>query len=451
MKSTRIHPKTLLIALGLSWALGTLAQTPLTLGAAMDYAMTNHAEVQRAALEIQKGRELVRESVATGLPQVGVQAQMVYNPSLRTSLVPAEFFGGKPGEFQSIQFGTSWNGASSIYLDQMLFNKTWLLGVRASYAVTDFYQLLYDKSKEDVAYEVAKLYYQALFARSQRGLLEANLEQVEGLLNTITRQREQGFATQIDVERLQVQRFNLQTELNNLELQIGQIDQALKFAMNMPLDAEIILADTLSEAPFDNVSMVQAQPSYTQKTDLTVLKQQMKLYDLDERRWQAGYFPSLSFFATYNYEWQANKLDDFGNGRYWSDFSQIGVRLVAPIFDGFYKDSKRQTALLNKQQVGLQYDRALKGLQLQHQTAMSTLRTQQNRLQSLRENIALAQKVYDVAKQRYQQGLGNIVEVLEAETSLRSAQANYLGVLAQLKMAEIDLLHANGKLIELAR
>jgi len=451
MYPTKNHPTFLLLLLAWVVMVPTFGQTPLDLKTAMQYAMTNHAEVQRAALEVEKGRELVRESIATGLPQVGVNAQMVYNPSLRTSLVPAEFFGGPAGQFQSIKFGTNWNGSSSIYLNQMLFSKTWLMGVRASYAVNDFYKLMLDKTKEDVAYEVAKMYYQVQLSRAQKGILEANLEQVKGLYKTISKQFEQGLATKTDVERLQVQQFNLETELKNLDLYIRQAEQALKFAMNMPLDTEIIMTDSISEQHLDEVDQLMLQPAFAQKTDLMVLKQQMKLYDLDERRWQAGYFPSLSFFANYNYEWQANSLNDFGTGQNWSNFSQIGVRLQAPIFDGFYKDSKRQTAMLNKRQVGIQLDHALAGLQLQHENAITTLRAQQNTLQSLRENIRVAEDVYDIAQKRYQQGIGNIVELLDAESSLRSAQANYLTVLAQLKLAEIDLLNANGKLTQLGR
>ena len=451
MSPIRICP--LLFTLSITWVLlvPAFGQTPLDLKTAMQYAMTHHSEVQRAALEVEKGRELVRESIATGLPQVGVHAQMVYNPSLRTSLIPAEFFGGPAGQFQSVKFGTNWNGSSSIYLDQMLFSKTWLMGLRASYAVNDFYKLLLDKTKEDVAYEVAKLYYQVQLSRAQKGILEANLEQVAGLYNTLSKQYEQGMATRTDKERLQVQKFNLETELKNLDLYLSQAEQALKFAMNMPLETEIALTDSINEEHLDAVDRLMAHPAFAQKTDLMVLKQQMKLYDLDERRWQAGYFPTLSFFANYNYEWQANSLDEFGTGQNWSNFSQLGVRLQAPIFDGFYKDSKRQTAMLNKRQVGLQLDHVLAGLQLQHQTALSTLKAHQNTLESLRENIRVAEDVYAVAQKRYRQGIGNIVELLDAESSLRSAQANYLTVLAQLKLAEIDLLHANGQLIQLGR
>lgn len=450
MYPTKNHP---LFYLLLFWIVQgpIIGQTPLNLKTALQYAITHHAEVQRAALEVEKGRELVRESISMGLPQVGVQAQMIYNPDLRTSLIPAELFGGPAGQFQPVKFGTNWNGSSILYLDQMLFSKTWLMGVRASYAVNDFYKLLLDKTKEDVAYEVAKLYYQVQLSRARKGILEANLRQVSGLYTTIAKQHEQGLATKTDVQRLQVQQFNLETELKNLELFIEQAERALKFAMNMPLETEILLTDTITENPLGPVNQLLIQPTYAQKTDLLVLQQQMKLYDLDERRWQAGYFPNLSFFANYNYEWQANSLNEFGTNRNWSNFSQLGLRLNAPIFDGFFKDSKRQTAILNKQQVGLQLEHALAGLELQHQNALTTLRAQQNTLESLQQNIKVAQDVYDIAQKRYQQGIGNIVELLDAESSLRSALANYLAVLAQIKLAEIDLLHANGKLLELER
>ncbi|TAK46367.1 MAG: TolC family protein [Saprospiraceae bacterium] len=426
------------------------AQQPLDLKTALQYALAHHAEVQNASMEIGKGQQLVREAISTGLPQAGLNWQMVNNLKLRSTPVPAELFGGPPGTFQNLKFGTNWNASAGLSLEQMAFSKTWLMGLKATYAVTDFYKLVLDKTKEDVVYEVAKLYYQIQLSRTQRGLLEANLRQIEGLLKATEQQYQNGFAKKIDVDRLSVQQFNLETELTNLDLMILQSEQALKFSMQMPLEAEIVLTDTISEASFKAVNLSMAQPGYQQKTDLKILKKQQELYGLDEQRWKAGYFPSASLFATYNYEWQANNLGDFGKGRFWSDFAQIGLRINVPIFDGFYKDSKIQTARLNARQIAQSYNFALLGLQLKHETALTTLRANQNKLKALEENRRIAGEVYRVSESRYKEGLAPITELLDAESSLRQAQSNYVSILAQLKLAEIDLLHTNGALIKLA-
>lgn len=425
------------------------AQQPIDLKTAMKYAVEHHASIQKAKIEVAKGEELVRESLSSGLPQLNFGTNIINNLAIQTSFVPAEFFGGQPGEFAQVKFGTNWNASAGLQLDQMLFNKTWLLGVRASREVTDFYKLMLEKNKEQVVADVAKLYYQIQLSRTQLGILNANIDQIKGLLTVTEKQFQNGFSKKIDVDRLRVQHSNLETQIVNLNLQIKQAEQTLKFAMNMPLETEVILTDTISETMFDEVSTAIAQPGYGGRTDLLILKKQQQLYQLDIERWKASYFPTLSFFGSYNYQWQANNINELSNGDFWTDFSQVGIRLNVPIFDGFFKKSKVQTAQLNIRQTGEDYNLAKLGLQLNHEAAVTALKTNQNTLRSVQEIQKVAEEVYRVAQSRFKEGLAPITELLDAETSLRQTQSNYIATLAQIKLAEIDILSANGLLLRM--
>ena len=425
------------------------AQQSLDLKTALQYAVDHHSSIQKANIDIQKGRQLVRESLSTGLPQVSANGNIVNNLAIRTSFVPAEFFGGQPGEFAQVQFGTNWNASAGVQLEQLAFSKTWLLGLKASMEVSEFYKLMLEKSKEDVVYEVAKLYYQIQLSRTQRGIFDANLSQIKGLLTVTQKQFDNGFAKKIDVDRLKVQQSNLQTQLINLDLQIRQAEQALKFAMQMPLETEIVLTDSIDGETFQEVDPTVIQPAWQQKPDLAILKKQQELYSLDERRWKSGYFPTLSLFANYSYEWQANTLGDFGKSSNWTDFSQVGLKLNVPIFDGFFKDSQIQTARLNSMQVAQDYRMASLGLQLKHDAAVTSLRTNQNTLRSVSETRQVAEEVYRVSQSRFREGIAPITELLDAESSMWQAQSNYITTLAQIKLAEIDLLNVNGQLIKM--
>ena len=426
------------------------AQEPLDLKTALRYAVDHHSSIQKANMEVQKGKQLVRESLSTGLPQVSANGSIVNNLAIQTSFVPAEFFGGQAGEFAKVQFGTNWNASAGIQLQQLAFSKEWLLGLKASMELSDFYNLLLEKSKEEVVYEVAKLYYQIQLSRTQRGILNANLDQIKGLQTVTRKQFDNGFAKKIDVDRLQVQQSNLETQITNLDLQIRQMEQALKFSMQMPLETEIRMTDTISEVNFQEVNPTMVLPSFQQKPDLLVLKKQQELYNLDERRWKAGYFPSLALFANYNYLWQANNLGDFTKGNNWTDFSQIGLNLHIPIFDGFFRDSKIQAARLNSMQVSQDYSLALLGFQLRHEAAVTSLQSNMNTLKSVQETRKIAEEVYSVAQSRFREGIAPITELLDAESSMRQAQTNYITTLAQIKLSEIDLLNANGQLIKMA-
>jgi len=448
MKKARNHLK-LLAFLLLAFTITLQAQQPIDLKSAMKFSLEHHASIQKARIEIAKGNELVRESLSSGLPQISANANLIDNLVLRTNFLPAEFVGGQPGEFAKVQFGTNWSASAGAQIDQMLFNKAWLLGVRATRELTDFYNLVLLQTKDKVVSDVAKLYFQIQLSRTQRGILDANIGQIKGLLSVTQKQYENGLGKKIDVDRLKVQQSNLETQIANLDLQIQQAQQALKFAMNMPLETEIILTDTISEQLFDDVNKAMTQPSYTLKSDLLILKKQEQLYNLDVQRWKAGYFPTLSVFGVYSYEWQGNKLGDMSNGDYWTDFSQVGLRLNVPIFDGFLKKSKIQTAQLNLQQTTQDYNLAKLGLQLSHEAALTSLKVSQNTLRSIIDTRVVAEEVYRVAQSRYKEGLAPITELLDAETSLRQTQANYITTLAQAKLAEIDILSANGLLLKM--
>ena len=425
-----------------------VAQMPLSLKDAMQYTVENNAQVQKAEIDIKYGKSTLKEAVSAGLPQISASATMVNNLALRTSLIPAEFIGGQPGDFAQLQFGTNWNGNAGVQFDQMIFNKQWLLALEGTKKLNDFYSISLEKSKEEVIYETAKLYYRILLTQTQRGILKANLEKVNGLFVVTDRQYKEGFGKQIDVDRIRVQQSNLQTQLNNLNLQIEQLEQALKFAMQMPLDTEIELTDTIAlNEEESNVSLL--QPAYHTRQSLNLLQVQQDLYDLDFRRWRAGHFPTVSLFGNYTYEWQANSLGEFTEGNRWTDFSQLGLHVNFPIFDGLLKKSRMEMASYNKLKVAKDFDHTLLAFQLQHQNAVSTLELNRNNLNAVTETRTVAEDVFRITEKRYTQGIAPITELLEAESSMREAQSNYITTLARIKLAEIELMHANGKLIQL--
>ncbi len=433
----------------LVWLLSASAQTALDLRSALRYTVDNHSKVQQAILDIEGGEQTLRESISTGLPQISATSTIINNLALRTSLIPAEFLGGQPGEFAQLQFGTNWNANAGVELNQMIFNKQWLLALEATKKLKDFYTVNLELSKEEVVYETAKLYYQIQLTHSQKGILEANLNQIKGLLVVTEKQFQNGFAKKIDVDQLRVKESNLNIQLSNLDLQTEQMEQALKFAMQMPLKTKIILTDTISESELTNTNQGLLQPTYSNRPALEVLSVQEELYDLDVRRWKSGYFPTVNLFASYTYEWQANNFSDFTNGQKWTDFSQMGLYFNFPIFDGMFKDSKMEMATLNKMKARKDHERTLLGYQLQYLSALNSLRLNKNNLAAVIETRKMAEAVYDVTQKRYKEGIAPITELLNTEAAMREAQSNYITTLGQLKLAEIDLLYANGKLIDL--
>jgi len=437
------------LAFFLSISLPAFAQQPLSLQSSVQYAVQNNPQAHKASLEIQKGEYLVKEYLSTGLPQLNGSGNFTYNIKLPTQLIP-NFFAGRPDELIPVQFGTSLNTSAGVELSQLVYDQTFWLGVKATQKLNQFNRLLEGKTKEDLAYNVVKIYFQAQILGKQRAILEANLNQVEGLFRATEKQYQNGFAKKLDVDQLSVSRNNLKSQLLNLNLQYEQTLRALKHAMAMPLDAPVVLTDTLQDDLLPEAVLPESlTPGYQNKIDIAILDQQKELLKLEYERTRAGYYPSARMFANYTLQGQANNFADFGQGRQWFDFALLGVNIKIPIFDGFSKNHRLQQDQLEILQNEKDRQMAKNGLELQYYNALLQLQTNYNNLLAQKENRRLAESVYAVTQKRFSEGLASITEVLSAETSMREVQTNYLASLLQHQWASLDLEYANGKLLQL--
>lgn len=415
---------------------------PLTLQESVQYAMQNSARVQISQLSIEKNDQFVKEVLSSGLPQVNLSGGYTYNLKLATSLVPAQFFGGKEGEFAKVQFGTKMNTTFTGEVSQLLFSRTFFVGLDAARKSRKLYELETDQVKDELAYTIAQLYYSIQVTQKQRNTLQANLDQVKSLLQLTQKQFANGMAKKIDVDQLNVNRINLENQLKNLELQVEQLKQTLKFNMAMPLDQPIALTDTLNEHQFTVPDVQIFTADFTQRKDLAVLDVQAQLNQLNVDQYRYGYWPSLTAFANYNYQGQGNKFDDLN----WFDFGSIGLNLNVPIFDGFKKRSQIQQAQIDQLQLNETRRLTSQAAALAYNQAIQELQTNINNLRALSENRRVAEEVYRVSQSRFTQGIALITEVLSAENSMREAQTNYLSALLQVKLAEIEIQNAKGTL-----
>jgi outer membrane protein TolC len=421
------------------------AQEPpklMSLEECANFAIQNSPRVQTALLEIEKSSQQVKEVLSSGLPQVSASGNFTYNFKLPTQLLPGEII-GSPGELVEVQFGTDLNTIFTGEVNQLVFNKSFFLGLDASRKVKKLSELQAQKSKEDITYDIAQLYYQIQVTEKQKAILQANLNQVERLFNLTQKQFENGFAKKIDVDQLRVNRINLQNQLKNVDLQVEQLKQTLKFLMAMPLDAPIALTDTIDEQAYAVPDVQMFSPDFSQKTDLAVLDAQADLNQLNEEQFKAGYWPTLNAFANYNYQGQGNSFSELQ----WFDFGAIGLNLSIPIFDGFRKKAQIQQARIEQAQLAETRRMTQQSLRLDYNQGLQQLQTNINNLQALAENRRVAEEVYRVAQQRFTEGIAPITEVLSAETAMREAQTNYLTTLLQVKLAEIDILNAKGTLL----
>ena len=157
--------------------------------------------------------------------------------------------------------------------------------------------------------------------------------------------------------------------------------------------------------------------------------------------------PSVSFVAKYSWNNQPTTLQigfpQFpANGHEW----YLGIQVSIPIFEGFtrtyqIRQAEAQTELqrdtLNEvqQQVGLDV-----------WNSYQTLQTSTHNLGNSAMLLDVARRSYTAAQRRYQTGVGNILELLNAQSSLAGAKRQRIQALTDWRSARLQLASKLGRL-----
>lgn len=158
------------------------------------------------------------------------------------------------------------------------------------------------------------------------------------------------------------------------------------------------------------------------------------------------YIPTVSLTGNYSRNAQRNSFDFFKGGRDWFTITFIGLNINVPIFDGFRKDAQIKQARIQLEQTRNQMSDLKNKIDQEVDSSVITIRNAIITLDAQRQNMDLANEVYNQTKVKYDNGLGSNLEITNAEADLRIAQNNYYQALNDAIVARIDYLKAIGKL-----
>ena len=412
---------------------------------AVDYALQNAVQVRNALLDIKLQQQTNKQVTAAALPQISANASVIDFLSIATQLIPAEFTGGAPGTYIPIKFGTKYNGTYGAELRQILFDGQVFVGLQARKAAIKNAELTADITKEQIKANVYKIYYQLVVAKRQISSLDANIANYEKLLHDTKEIYKNGFAEKLDVDKVQVQLSNLQTQKLKAQNQIDAGKEGLKFLMNIPQQDQIILTDTLSDEELKS-NILDQDYVYEDRKEFQQLETAIELGKYNVKRYQLSKIPTLSFSANVNQNAQRNTFNFLKRSEPWYTTSFLNFSLSIPLFDGGARNANIATAKLNLSkmnnsldQLKASIDNDISQSRINMKSAILTMDTQ-------KKNIDLAQQVYQSTKLKYEQGVGSNQEISTAQADLVTAQNNYYSSLYDAIIAKIDYLKAAGKL-----
>jgi len=417
----------------------------MSLQEAQAYALQNSPTMKSSLLDIADGRTTLKSSTSTGLPQVNLTANYNHFITLPTSLVPAEFFGGEPGEFAEVQFGVPENLTAGISASQLLFSGPYIYGVQAAKVYVELLQQQNKVDASDVRKNVELAYFGVLIADEVIDMVQQNIDVLSQTLFEVTELNKAGFVEEIDVDRLTITQSTLETTLNNSIRQKEFQLNLLKFQMGMDLSTNIMLTDSLDQLDQDFV-VVDNDQNYLTRPEFDVAGASKRLNEINVKANKAAYYPSLALIGSYEQAAQRNEFNFFDTNEPWFETFLVGVQLNVPIFSGLARSAAVESAQIGYEQTQLAEETLMQSIQLEiAQFKVDYLNATDN-LNNQLANIELAKKIYNTSLIKYREGLGSSLVLTDAETTLLTAETNYINALYSYLSAKTNLKKALGYL-----
>jgi outer membrane protein len=403
-----------------------------TLGVCIRYALTHQPLVRQSLIDEAIAEKSIGSKLSEWYPQLNFGFYVQHDPELPTSIVQ-----GNP-----VKLGLQNTSVGQFALSQTLFNRDILLASSTAGEVRRQSSELTVSAKINVVVDVSKAYYAVLATLEQIDLLDEDIARLQQSLNDAFNQYKSGIVDKTDYQRATIALNNARAEkLQNKELLKARY-ASLKNQMGYPASADLTLEYDVTSMEHDAMldTTQSLNPANRIEFQLFTTQKSLQEANVDYQEW--SFLPTVTAYGAYNLSFQNNEFAQL----YGRDYpnSNLGLQLSFPVFQGGKRlediaEAKLQLERSENDLVAL--DNAI---QAEYASAMAGYKSNLNNYRVLKENLGLAKEVYQTIELQYKAGTKTYLDVITAETDLRTAQANETDALYEVLSSKLDVEKALG-------
>jgi outer membrane protein TolC len=440
MKLVNIHKPCIVLLLIVIGFQSAQAQV-WSLQQCIDTAQVYNKKLQVNRNDIAIGEQREKEAKANLNPKVTANADYKYFTNLPYQLLPLNALNpaAPEGEFRAAQFGVPHNINLNLQLSMPLYNPQLYGAIQTTKIASEWIELQYQKLEEQIFFDISNLYYNAQILHHQLAFIDSNLINAERLFKNMQLLNEQLLVKGTDASKVKLQLAQLTSQKVGVKSKYEQVLNALKFTIGLSLENNLqIETNILYENSFEYSSLS------TLDFRMAIIKNRwlgLELNTLNKSR----YLPSLNLFANYGttgfgYNGKPNGFLDF----YSIGFA--GIQLSYPLFSGTVTERKINQKTLELKNNELQMGLINEQNYLQVENAKLQRKTAKNTLETLTEQIQLAQIIYEQTIVQQKLGTATLTDILLADNSLREAQQTYLSAVIDYLKADLELKKFTGNI-----
>jgi outer membrane protein TolC len=379
------------------------------------------------------------ETTATGLPQISGLIDYQNQIIQPTSFIPAEFFGGAPGTFSPVVFGTKQNASATATLNQLIFDGSYLVGLKAARTFLDFTENANEKTQLEVRKGVINAYGSVLLAQEGINILDRNIATLEKNVNETVIVFENGLAEEEDVEQLQI----TLSSLKNLQANAIRMEKIARQMFNLALGIDIydavLFTETLDALAVPALELMTATELSDNNVDLKIATNLTEQRSLELQLEKSKALPTLSGFINLGTNTGRSEFDFFDGDQRWFASSIAGVSLNVPIFSSGMRSARTQQATIALDQATTQLEETQQQIQLAYESAKSDHELAIDNYATSKKNLALAERIETKNQIKFKEGLSTSFELRQAQVQLYTTQQELIQSMLSIITTKADL------------
>jgi len=402
----------------------------------MKLALENNLATLLARERRNEARGFEKEARAGLLPNISGAA---YQASVTENLAALGFTPGRFPGFTSTFIGPFKNFDARLRLEQTIFSLSALRTFQAGRAGVRVAEMEEGLAREQVATVTALAYLELLRTDRAVSAAEANVALAQTLLKLAQDQRDAGIATGVDVTRAETRLAQEQVRLSRAQTDSEEGRLQLQRIVGLPLGSPLTLTDPLrfviETLPTMESAVAQAEDT---RAEVRVAQAQVSENNYQKKATRAEQLPSLEFLGDYGVSGITPVTSALPTRRY-------AIQLNVPIFNGGLTRGRIQVASSRETQAELQLASIRGQVEEDVRLAFSNLRTTAETVRAADLTVTLAERELEMARDRFRAGVGDNIEVVNAQSVLANARLDQVNALAVYNGARLNLAAALGR------
>lgn len=402
--------------------------TSFSLQEAIDYALKNNRTAKNAARDVEAAKQQKWETTATGLPQINASVDYQNFLKQQISLIPAEFFGGNPGEYSEIVFSTKQSVTATATLSQKIFDGSYIVGLQSAKVYLQISKNAKVKTDLEVRKAVIEAYGNVLLSEESYKILQRNIETLEKNLFETQKIYENGLEEQESVEQLQITLSGVKSNLNNVKRLKKLAYQMLNITLGLDINNPTVLTDSLEALTAQNISLnlLDSETPVENTIDYLIAENDKTSKELLLKLEKSKALPTINAFINGGYSAYGDDFTFTNKDHKWFGSSLFGVSLNIPIFSSLGRSAATQRARINLEKAKDDLTETEQKIKMQIASAKSDYQFAIEDYQNKKQNLNLAERIEAKNQTKFFEGIGSSFELRQAQTQLYAAQQEFL-------------------------